>query len=226
MSYLNKNYLNTIKEKLNIYNFSDLDKDTLSEHTKKLIHQIVQGNKIPRGYINVLLSQLHSRCHYDSCDEQSVCYDYQSIIDDEFLVEESEDNLKTIFASKKDPVNILSVTTSNNGLRLFLENATVDYATDISYNPPTDSYKCLPFGVLLEYFSEHKSDKLNEFMKPFEFEEDEWGLAEDDGYFEQRRNQIEKVFGSLENYKEFTYKCFTNPDEDKDRWIKTYWKIK
>lgn len=226
MSYLNKNYINTIEEKLNIYNFTEFDKDSLSEHARVLIHQIVQENKISRGYINVLLSQLHSKCHYDPCDEQSVCYVYRSIIDDEFLVKESEDNLRFIFALKKDPVNILSVTTSNNGLRLFLENATVNYSTDISYNPPTDYYKCLPFGALLEYFVAHKSDKLNEFMQPFEFDENEWGLADDSEYFEQRRNQIEKVFGSLENFKKFTNSCFTNSDEEKEHWIKTYWKIK
>lgn len=183
------------------------------------------GNK-QRNYINQLLTNLYSDCYYDSTDEYSIHYNYESIIDDTTLVEESEANLRAIFAARKQLVDITEVTAQSSNLRKFLENATTSYAADVTYQPIELYRKCLPFNALLDYYSQHQSDKLDLFMKPFAFKDDEKADAEDYDVFNSRLHEIEKVFGSLNDFAVFTYRCFTNPDEEKEKWIVNYWKIK
>ena len=220
-------YISIIKDKLQKSKFVFNDSDTLAAHAKHLLHDLVEhsSNK-RRGYINLLLASLHSDCHFNSMEEEPVCYDYESIIDDATLVKDSEANLRAIFAARQQPLDTTEVTAKDSNLRRFLENATVVYETDVTYEPVEVYSKCLPFNSLLEYFSQHSSDKLDQFMEPFAFKENEMIYTVDEDVFNSRLHKIEKVFGSLKNFAIFTYTCFTNPEEEKDKWIVNYWRIK
>lgn len=216
-----------IKDKMQKSNFISIDSDALTAHAKRLLHDLVlQSSMQQRGYINRLLASLHSVCHYNTNEEDPVCCDYESIIDDVTLVEESEANLRAILSARKQPLDLSNVTATDSNLRRFLENATVEYETDITYEPVESHYRCLPFNVLLEYCFHHPSDKLDRFMEPFAFTEDEMSYAEEEEIRNERLHEIEQVFGCLKNFALFTYKCFTNSEEEKDRWIVEYWKIK
>lgn len=219
-------FIPIIKDKLQKSNFLTNNSGALKVHVTQLLHDFVENGNKQRNYINQLLTNLYSDCYYDSTDEYSIHYNYESIIDDTTLVEESEANLRAIFAARKQLVDITEVTAPSSNLRKFLENATTSYATDVTYQPIESYYKCLPFNALLDYFSQHQSDKLDLFMEPFAFKDDEKADAEDYDVFNSRLHEIEKVFGSLKDFAVFTYKCFTNPDEEKDQWIVNYWKIK
>lgn len=220
-------FIDIVRNKLNRTEFDSSDIQVLSSHATNLLHDLVQNYDLRhRGYINLMLSRLHSKCRYDSTDDYSVTFDYKSIIEDATLKEESENNLCVILSAKQNPIDITQVTAEGSPLRKFIENATILSQTDYSYGIPEQLYTCLPFQALYEYYVQHKSDKLDQFMQPFAFKEDELPYAEDEEFFSQRLTRIIKVFGNLINFAEFTYKCFTNPEEDKDRWIVDYWKIR
>ena len=97
--------------------------------------------------------------------------------------------------------------------------------TDVSFDEEEPYYKCLPFKELINYFTIHKSDRLDEFMKPIEFDEEEWEYVDDQQYFQDRIRTIEKIVGSMQNLKKLINSCFTNTEEEKTKWIK-YWKIR
>lgn len=219
-------FISVIKDKMQKCKCASCDLEALTAHAKRLLHDLVhQSSTQQRGYINILLASLHSVCHFNYMDELPVCIDYESIIDDEFLVKESEANLRAILSARNKPLDITNVTTCNSNLRRFLENATVEYETDVTYEPEESHYKCLPFNVLLEYCSQNPSDKLDQFMEPFTFKEYEMTYIEIEDIRCDRLHKIEKIFGSLNNFALFTYKCFTNSEEEKDRWIVENWKI-
>lgn len=219
----NKHYIPTIREKLNkdLYQVAS-EKEELSAHTGALLSQLVESDRVKANYKNELLSHLHSVSHFAQGDEE-VNYTYRSIVADEFLVEQSKRLLKNTLDALSNPLPICSIT-ANGKFRTFLESATVNYTTDITYDPVDDYYKCLPFDELLEYFCNHQSDQLDQFMKPIEFDEDELQYAEEEAYFSGRIATIEKIVGSRNNFRELITKCFTNSDEDKERWLK-YWKL-
>ena len=105
-----------------------------------------------------------------------------------------------------------------------MESGTVNDYTDITYEDGIPHYRCLPFDAFLQYFKEHPSDQLDAFLKPFEFGDDEISYYEDEQCFNDRLNTIEKVFGTLSNFKKVINVCFINTDEEKEAKIK-YWQI-
>ena len=219
-------FIGVIKKKMEKCACDGADLEVITLHANKLLDDLVKNCDVKqRGYINMMLAALHSESLFNSTEEDPCHIVYESLIDDATLVEKAETNMCAIFNTRKLPVDILEVTNPKNNLRRFLEAATVRYETDVTYDQVVSSYKCLPFYALLRYFEKMPSDKLDEFMKPFTFQDDEIGLAEDEDYFQNRRNKIEEVFGSLKNFAEFTYRCFNNTDEDKDRWIVKYWRL-
>ena len=61
-------------------------------------------------------------------------------------------------------------------------------------------------------------------MKPIKFDDEELEYADDDCYFEGRIASIEKIVGSVQNFKSLITECFVNSDEEKKSWLK-YWRI-
>lgn len=223
--YFNRNYSSTIREKLKEENFKGENKTLLADHVKSLIKDVVNNGKIHRGFVNVVISRLYSCFQAYDMDDEGGRYEYKSIVDDEFLVEVSANNLRKIFSKRKDIVDIVGSTRTGSPLRRFMENATVNDWMDVSYEPVTCSYKCLPFSAFLEYFKEHQSDQLNDFMKPLEFDEEEQKyLDEEPSIFDGRKEMIHGIFGSDDNFKTIINECFSNSQKEKDKWVK-YWKL-
>lgn len=224
MAYMNKYYINVVCEKLAVSNFYGLDKEVFASHTKGIITQMINEEWIKRGQISSLLTSLHSDFYYDQSDEESGRYNYQSIIEDDFLIAESNRNMHTVFSSVTLDIDICEITKYGTSLRKFLEASTKIYLTDISSNPVACSYRCLPFDAILAYFKQHKSEKLDKFMEPVMFDEDEEVYYEDQEYFDSKVATIEKIVGSMDNFKKLITECFTNSDDEKKKWIE-YWKL-
>lgn len=219
----NKYYIPYIKEKLQQYLYpSEEERNELANHTMELINGLIVGGNVKVGYINELLSKLHSVAHYAQEDED-VQYNFRSIVSDEFLVEQSNVLLKKMLEKLDKTLSICNITKQGK-FREYLEAATVNFATDVTYEPVEEIYKCLPFKELLTYFTIHKSDQLDEFMKPIKFDDEELEYADDDCYFEGRIASIEKIVGSVQNFKSLITECFVNSDEEKESWLK-YWRI-
>lgn len=225
MHYTNRYYISTIKEKLQLSHYKNRpDKEEIKVYIEEKIRGINEGNTIKRSVINILLTSLHSSCSYAQ-EEEECHYDNRTILDDRFLVEESEKNLHRLLESDLQGVSICESTKDRSSFRTFMAQATAASSYDYSYNPGIQYYVCLPFKEFLAYFTEHKSDKLSEFMEPFKFDNDEEEFYYDEQYFDDRMNIIEKIFGSRENFKKIIINCFNNPEKDKKRWL-DYWKLK
>ena len=121
-------------------------------------------------------------------------------------------------------IDICEITKYGSILRNVLEVSTKIYSTDISCVPVISSYRCLPFDAILAYFKQHKSEKLDKFMEPVMFDEDEEVYYEDQEYFDSKVATIEKIVGSMDNFKKLITECFTNSDDEKKKWIE-YWKL-
>lgn len=224
--YFNRIYSSTIREKLKEENFKEEYKTILADHVKSLIKDMVNDGKIHRGLVNVVISKLYSCFQAYDMDDEGGRYDYKSIVDDDFLVEASANNLRKILSKRIEIVDIVGSTMTGSALRMFMENATVNDWTNVSYEPVTCHYKCLPFSAFLEYFKEHKSDRLNDFMKPLEFDEEEQKyLDEEPSIFDGRKTTIHGIFGSDDNFKTIINECFSNSQKEKDKWVK-YWNLK
>ena len=224
MAYMNKYYINVVCEKLAVSNFYGLDKEVFASHTKGIITQMINEKWIKRGQISSLLTSLHSDFYYDQSDEESGRYNYQSIIEDDFLIAESNRNMQTVFSLAKRDIDICEITKYGSILRNVLEVSTKIYSTDISCDPVISSYRCLPYDAILAYFKQHKSEKLDKFMEPVMFDEDEVSYYDDQECFESKITTIEKIVGSMYNFKKLITECFTNSDDEKKKWIE-YWKL-
>lgn len=226
--YTGSGFISIIRNKLQSYLYSSSSFFAeISNHATFLLKELVAHCiDRKRGYLNMMLAQLHSSSHFNPSYDDGYAFDYSSIISDETLVEGSIKNLNTLFHLRKQPLDITEVTAVDSKLRRFLKNATVVYSTDVSFDPIDEFYKCLPFEALLDYFKAHPSDKLDQFMEPFIFKNDEIEYYEDSDCFNHRRKEICTIFGCLENFAKFTYQCFTNLKDEKEKWIVQYWKIK
>ena len=56
------------------------------------------------------------------------------------------------------------------------------------------------------------------------FDEDEVSYYDDQECFESKITTIEKIVGSMYNFKKLITECFTNSDDEKKKWIE-YWKL-
>lgn len=222
--YTTKYYIPDIADKLNYNSYKEVERDCLGEHAESIISEMIDNARVKPGYANALLSRLHSIVCYTQGDEVPEQYSYRSIVSDEFIVKMSESLLKKIFEKTQRVISICEITKDDN-LRKYLETATVNIVTDVSFDEEEPYYKCLPFKELINYFTVNKSDRLDEFMKPIEFDEEEWEYADDQRYFQDRIRTIEKIVGSMQNLKELINSCFTNTEEEKNKWIE-YWKIR
>lgn len=224
IAYMNRPYINTVCDVLSLSNFEDMKSDILSAHTKRLITEIVNKGLLKRGAINQLLTSLHSEVVYDQCDEDYEHDNYRSILDDDFLVEESEKNMQAIFDSAHRTIDITEIFGCDSPFRRLLEASTKITSADVSYEPVVSYYKCLPFAIVLKYFKQHPSSELDKFMLPIQFDEDERAFNDEPEYFNSRISTIEGVIGSKDNFKRLIQECFTNDEKEKERWMK-YWKI-
>lgn len=224
MGYMTIGYVNTVNEKLQENLYVGKDKTKLAAEAKSIITAMGANTNVKREQLNFMLAKLHSRCAFDSTDEYSERYSNKTLIDDDFLVAEAVENMSVILNGASKPISICNFTKVGTGGRRFLEYGTVNHYTDITYEDGIPHYRCLPFDAFLQYYKEHPSNELDTFLKPFEFGEDEISYYEDEQYFNDRLNTIEKVFGTLSNFKQVINECFTNSDAEKEAKIK-YWQI-
>lgn len=224
MNYMTIGCVNTVNEKLQEDLYVGKDKAKLAAEVKSIITAMGANTTVKREQLNFLLAKLHSRCAFDSTDEYPERYSNKTLVDDDFLVAEAVKNLSAILNGASKPISICSFTKVGAGGRRLLESGTVNYYTDITDEDGIPHYRCLPFDAFLQYFKEHPSDQLDAFLKPFEFGDDEISYYEDEQCFNDRLNTIEKVFGTLSNFKKVINVCFINTDEEKEAKIK-YWQI-
>lgn len=225
IAYMNRPYLKTVCEVLSLSKFNGLNKELLSAHTKSLITKIVEERMFNRSTINMLLTSLHSDLVYNQSDEEYERYNYQSILEDDYLVAESEKNMQAIFDSAQRTIDVTEIFPQDSKLRKLLESSTKIVSTDVSYEPVESNYKCLPFAVVLSYFKQHPSTALGKFMLPIQFEDDEQAFYDEPEYFNSKLRTIEEIVGSIGNFKLLITECFKVSEDEKDRWLK-YWKIR
>lgn len=224
IAYMNRPYIKTVCDVLSLSKFDGLNKELLSAHTKEVITKIVEEGKLNRGTLCLLFTSLHTDIQYDQHDEEYERYNYQSILEDDYLVAASEKNMQKILESIHPAIDITETFVYDSWFRKLLEASTKIVSTDVSYEPIVSNYKCLPFAAVLSHFKQHPSTELDKFMSPIQFEEDERAYYDEPVNFNAKLNTIEKIVGSKENFKQLITECFTVGKEEKESWLK-YWKM-
>ena len=149
-----------------------------------------------------------SKLYMPYCLDEEMPYRDEIILTNADIIDLCESNLKSYFDYSGIPP-IVDITKSDSYLNSFIKKSVV---TD-NYSNDNESFesKCLVFDLLCKTFSITKSDKFDDFIKPYQIENEYY----DESVVEIWQSDICKLFGDIKHYKTFIDKCFSVDEQRK-----------
>lgn len=201
----------------------DVFRRALSGRTEPMIHDKYLGvitktvsNSDDYMTWNRILARLYSYESYDY--NENVTRDkYQSMFTDEEIVGLAELNWNNFVKANGMP-KASDFTTYGTIANNFLSEACVESAYNIVDG---EGYRSsLIIDKLTKDFSHQYSPDFEDFISPFDLNDDDMRSGFESDICESIRTKIEELFGDINKYKEFIKSTFTASDENKERYFK------
>lgn len=165
---------------------------------------------------NKIFARLYS---YEAFDHESgiVREKYQSIFSDDELDSLAQQNWEN-FVKENGMPRVTDITSYGTLVNTFMKESCVANSVNIVDG---DSYRhSLVVDKIIKDYSHQYSSEFEDFIRPFDLDDDDYVSGYEDEIAEGIRKKIEELFGVTNKYKEFISGAFTASDEDKDIYFK------
>ena len=210
-----------LRNKLNKHIFPNAEYEELRKHLVVIINDSITHGMMKETWWLHCLTELADYWDETPDDENPFSNEYSSLLEDEDIKALACKSFKRAMDDYTVKPAITDITDSNKRFHYLVNHGVAAQGHSLyDYEHSYMRYKSLVFDVLLDAYKDEKSTEWRKFVSPL-IDEQLYNCNEQEAY-DHYHNVVRKLFGDIDNYRQFVQTCFVDEDGKFETHLKQF----